>query len=80
MLPDCDSEYENTLLIAARRHLATYENMAELIRLGAYRRGTDPDVDRAMHITRSSKPSSPSPRRNRQASPKDTSSSPGCSA
>jgi flagellum-specific ATP synthase len=28
--------------------MATYENMAELIRLGAYRRGTDPDVDRAM--------------------------------
>src|SRR5262249_42899185 len=28
----------------------TYENMAELIRLGAYRRGTDPDVDRAMQF------------------------------
>ena len=49
MLPDCNSEYENQLLMAARRLLATYENMAELIRLGAYRRGTDPDVDRAMH-------------------------------
>ena len=49
MLPDCNSEQENQLVITARRFMATYENMAELIRLGAYRRGTDPDVDRAMH-------------------------------
>lgn len=49
MLPDCNSEFENQLLTTARRYMATYENMAELIRLGAYRRGTDPDVDRAMH-------------------------------
>jgi flagellum-specific ATP synthase len=50
MLPDCNSEEENQLVLIARRFLATYENMAELIRLGAYRRGTDPDVDRAMHF------------------------------
>ena len=49
MLPDANNEYENLLTITARRLMATYENMAELIRLGAYRRGTDPDVDRAMH-------------------------------
>lgn len=48
MLPDCNSEFENQLITVARRFMATYENMAELIRLGAYRRGTDPDVDRAM--------------------------------
>jgi flagellum-specific ATP synthase len=50
MLPDANSEFENQLLTVARRYMATYENMAELIRLGAYRRGTDPDVDRAMHF------------------------------
>jgi flagellum-specific ATP synthase len=50
MLPDCNNEFENQLVITARRFMATYENMAELIRLGAYRRGTDPDVDRAMHF------------------------------
>ncbi len=50
MLPDCNSEAENQLITIARRYLATYENMAELIRLGAYRRGTDPDVDRAMQF------------------------------
>ena len=50
MLPDCNSEEENSLVISARRFMAAYENMAELIRLGAYRRGTDPEVDRAMHF------------------------------
>ena len=50
MLPDANNEFENMLLTTARRYMATYENMAELIRLGAYRRGTDPDVDRAMHF------------------------------
>ncbi len=50
MLPDANSEFENQLLTVARRFMATYENMAELIRLGAYRRGTDPEVDRAMHF------------------------------
>jgi flagellum-specific ATP synthase len=50
MLPDCNSESENALVLLARRFMATYENMAELIRLGAYRRGTDPEVDRAMHF------------------------------
>jgi flagellum-specific ATP synthase len=50
MLPDANSEFENQLLMVARRFMSTYENMAELIRLGAYRRGTDPDVDRAMQF------------------------------
>jgi flagellum-specific ATP synthase len=51
MLPDCNNEAENELILTARKHLSTYENMAELIRLGAYRRGTDPDVDRSMIFT-----------------------------
>ncbi len=50
MLPDANSEEENKLIAIARRFLSTYENMAELIRLGAYRRGTDPEVDRAMQF------------------------------
>jgi len=50
MLPDCNTDEENNLILTARRYLSTYENMAELIRLGAYRRGTDPDVDRAMQF------------------------------
>lgn len=50
MLPDANSEDENSLIMTARRFMATYDNMAELIRLGAYRRGSDPDVDRAMQF------------------------------
>lgn len=48
MLPDCNSEEENTLILTARKFLSTYENMAELIRIGAYRKGSDAEVDRAM--------------------------------
>jgi flagellum-specific ATP synthase len=48
-MPACNNEQENALVSRARRLLATYEDMAELIRLGAYRRGTDPAVDEAIH-------------------------------
>jgi flagellum-specific ATP synthase len=47
-MPGCNSEAENQLVTTARGHLATYEDMAELIRLGAYRRGSDPRVDEAI--------------------------------
>lgn len=33
-----------------RRIISTYEDMAELIRLGAYRKGTDPSVDEAIAL------------------------------
>jgi flagellum-specific ATP synthase len=29
--------------------LSTYENMAELIRIGAYKKGSDPAIDDAVH-------------------------------
>ncbi len=47
-MPACNNEEENALVRRARRLLATYEDMAELIRLGAYRKGTDPAVDEAI--------------------------------
>ena len=47
-LPMCNTPEENALVERARTLLATYENMAELIRLGAYRRSSDPAVDEAM--------------------------------
>jgi flagellum-specific ATP synthase len=49
-MPQCNTEAENQLVGAARLHIATYENMAELIRLGAYRRGSDKAVDEAMNF------------------------------
>ena len=48
-MPACNNDEENALVRRARGLLATYEDMAELIRLGAYRRGTDPAVDEAIH-------------------------------
>jgi flagellum-specific ATP synthase len=49
-MPGCNSEEENRLVAAARAHLSVYEDMAELIRLGAYKRGSDPQVDEAIRL------------------------------
>ncbi len=47
-MPGCNSPQENELVAHARRLLSSYDNMAEMIRLGAYRRGSDPVVDEAI--------------------------------
>ena len=47
-MPDCNTEAENALVQTARRLLSTYEDMAEMIRLGAYRKGSDAEVDQAI--------------------------------
>jgi ABC-type sugar transport system ATPase subunit len=31
-------------------HMSVYDNMAELIRLGAYKAGSDPEVDRSIKL------------------------------
>ncbi len=49
-MPGCNNETENSLVRAARGYISTYEDMAELIRLGAYRRGSDPKVDEAIRF------------------------------
>jgi flagellum-specific ATP synthase len=49
-MPQCNSDAEQALVLAARSQLATYEDMAELIRLGAYRTGTNPEVDSAIAL------------------------------
>ncbi|CAN1531635.1 FliI Flagellar biosynthesis/type III secretory pathway ATPase [Rhabdaerophilaceae bacterium] len=43
----CDPIYWPTVQ-AARRLMATYSDMEELIRLGAYRKGTSPEVDKSI--------------------------------
>lgn len=50
MLPGCATREENDLIAEARQLLSLYETMRELIRLGAYRAGSDPAVDRAIRI------------------------------
>ena len=47
-MPTCNATDENDIVDRARRLIATYEDMAELIRLGAYRRGSDEGVDEAI--------------------------------
>jgi flagellum-specific ATP synthase len=54
-MPGCNRPEEQVLVTEARRTLAVYENMAELIRLGAYKAGSDPEVDRMAEILRSVK-------------------------
>jgi len=49
-MPGCNSESEQGLVLQARQQLSVYEDMAELIRLGAYRTGTNPEVDQAMTL------------------------------
>lgn len=48
-MPGCNSANENELVGHARRLMSAYDNMAEMIRLGAYRKGSDPQVDEAIH-------------------------------
>jgi flagellum-specific ATP synthase len=47
-MPACNNDAENVLVSRARRHISAYENMAEMIRLGAYRKGSNPEVDEAI--------------------------------
>lgn len=47
-MPGCNNDAENELVTKARNYLAAYENMAEMIRLGAYRKGSNREVDDAM--------------------------------
>lgn len=49
-MPDCNTEAQTRLVNRARGLLASYDDMAELIRLGAYRQGSDPQVDEAIRF------------------------------
>jgi flagellum-specific ATP synthase len=47
-MPACNSDAESEVVTRARRLMSTYEDMAELIRIGAYKQGSDPKVDEAI--------------------------------
>lgn len=49
-MPGCNKPEEQALINEARRVLSVYDNMAELIRLGAYKAGSDPEVDRSIKL------------------------------
>ena len=47
-MPDCDTPEEAAMVAKARKYIASYEDMAELIRLGAYKKGSNREVDDAI--------------------------------
>ncbi len=47
-MPKCLTEEQNRLVIKAKQLISRYEDMEELIKLGAYRKGSDPEVDEAI--------------------------------
>ncbi len=49
-MPGCHGPQEREIVKSARQTLSSYANMEELIRIGAYRAGADPQVDRAIAL------------------------------
>ena len=49
-MPGCQLPHERDIVKAARQTMAAYNNMEELIRIGAYRPGSDPQIDRAIAL------------------------------
>jgi len=49
-MPGCHQPHEREIVTAARQSLSAYANMEELIRIGAYRAGADPQIDRAIAL------------------------------
>jgi flagellum-specific ATP synthase len=49
-MPGCQTPPEREIVRAAREALSAYANMEELIRIGAYRMGSDPTTDRAIAL------------------------------
>ncbi len=47
-MPGCQEPHEREIVKHARQMMSAYSNMEELIRIGAYRAGADPTVDRAI--------------------------------
>jgi flagellum-specific ATP synthase len=49
-MPACNTPEQQKLVLQARAPMTIFEDMADLIRLGAYRAGTNPEVDNAMAL------------------------------
>jgi flagellum-specific ATP synthase len=49
-MPGCNNQQEQALVMGARLPMAVFEDMAELIRVGAYKAGTNPEVDNAVML------------------------------
>jgi flagellum-specific ATP synthase len=51
LMPGCHAPQEQALVAEARKHLGRFAEVEELVRLGAYRRGSDPGTDRAIELS-----------------------------
>ena len=49
-MPRCNTDEENLIVNVAKQYISNYADMEEMIRLGAYRVGTNPDVDIAIKL------------------------------
>ncbi|MDB5452632.1 MAG: fliI [Caulobacteraceae bacterium] len=49
-MPGCQQPMERQVVSEARQIMSAYANMEELIRIGAYRAGADPQIDRAIAL------------------------------
>jgi len=47
-MPDCNQDHENEMIVRARGLMSIYDDMEEMIRLGAYQQGGNPEVDEAI--------------------------------
>ena len=56
MLPGCHSPEEYEITKAARKALGRYADMEDLIRLGAYKAGSDPETDEAIKFFKTASP------------------------
>ena len=49
-IPKCNNDFENQLITYARKVLSNYEDMAEMIKIGAYQKGSNFEVDLAIGL------------------------------
>ena len=47
-MPRCNTDDENKLVNRARYLLSTYDEVSDMVRIGAYKKGTDPEIDEAI--------------------------------
>ncbi len=47
-MPRCNTDEENALIEKAKNLLSIYDDMVDMIRIGAYKEGSDPQVDEAI--------------------------------
>jgi flagellum-specific ATP synthase len=50
MLPGCNTSEQNHILSEAKKHISTYLDIIDLVRIGAYKRGADPKTDRSLDL------------------------------